>query len=199
MFTTFYKQSILLYFVLITFMFSACEVTSEITTDQLPEPKATIYTIKKGQQHAVLQYKKATGSVMRFKATFDKSAVYQTIDPVNQADINKLYGVSDCGNDHHTNSARFGWRWFNNRLEIHAYTYINKVRKSEFIGCVDLNKPSTYELRMGEGKYTFILDGKEVILPRGCNSDVERYQLFPYFGGDEFAPHDITIELMELK
>ena len=26
-----------------------------------------------------------------------------------------------------------------------------------------------------------------------------RYKLYPYFGGDEVAPHDITIQMADLK
>ncbi|MDX5422996.1 MAG: hypothetical protein LPK14_12135, partial [Hymenobacteraceae bacterium] len=119
-------------------------------------------------------------------------------DPANQADINKLYGLSDCSTDHHTNSARFGWRWYENRLEIHAYTYLNTVRRSALIGTVALGAPATYELQLKDGEYLFILNGKRLALPRACTGKGEGYQLYPYFGGDETAPHDISIVIKEL-
>jgi hypothetical protein len=39
-----------------------------------------------------------------------------------------------------------------------------------------------------------------VQLPRHCTgSNYTRYKLFPYFGGDEVAPHRIKIKITELS
>jgi len=135
---------------------------------------------------------------MRFAVTFDSTAIYTTTNPANQGDINKLYGVSDCGSDHQTNSARFGWRWFNGKLELHAYTYLNKVRKSAYIGDIPLGKATVCELKLENEQYTFSASGHTVSLPRACNGAGAGYQLYPYFGGDEAAPHQVTIAIQEL-
>jgi len=66
-----------------------------------------------------------------YRITFDNSAIYTTQDPANQADINKLFGLSDCSSHHQTNSGRFGWRWYSNQLEIHAYNYVSGVRQTQ--------------------------------------------------------------------
>jgi len=134
----------------------------------------------------------------RFDITFDKSAAYTTRNPQNQGDINKLFGFSDCGSQHQVNSARFGWRWYKNNLEIHAYTYQNKVRSAVYIGNVVIGKASRFELRVDKASYVFILDGKRVILPRACSGIPAGYLLYPYFGGDEPAPHDIHIKFRRL-
>ncbi len=55
--------------------------------------------------------------------SFDSSAIYKTVDSVNQLDINKLIGWSDCGSNHMENSIRFGWRWLNDSLEIHWFKH----------------------------------------------------------------------------
>ncbi|RDC63253.1 hypothetical protein AHMF7616_01854 [Adhaeribacter pallidiroseus] len=35
-------------------------------------------------------------------------------------------------------------------------------------------------------------------MSRGCSGTSDKYKLFPYFGGDETAPHNIKIEIKEL-
>jgi hypothetical protein len=178
----------------------ACDKSSEdtIALNPAPEPATATYTIKKGGHSSSSPFKVVSADRIRFEVVFDSSAIYKTAKPANQADINKLYGLSDCGSDHHTNSARFGWRWYNNQLEIHAYTYLNKKRQSALVGVVPLGKPAVYEIKMQEGEYVFTLNGVQVKLPRACNGKGEGYQLYPYFGGDEVAPHDIKIAIKEL-
>ncbi|MBF9253814.1 hypothetical protein I2I11_10960 [Pontibacter sp. 172403-2] len=174
----------------------ACQETPETSA---PEPEAVTYLIRRGSHYATSNpLKRTTTTSLKFEVTFDSSAVYTTTDPVNQGDINKLYGVADCGTTHQTNSARFGWRWYNNQLEIHAYTYLNKIRMSAYIGTVALGRKSICELELGDQVYTFRLDSRQVTLPRACSGAGEGYQLYPYFGGDETAPHDIRITIREM-
>lgn len=196
---------------LVLFCLASCEVTPSLETvtgsetKQEPNqvnmtiPGATRYLIKKGEQSSTKSIKKVNTSAMRFEVTFDKSAIYNTVASSNQADINKLYGMSDGNTHHHTNSARFGWRWFNNRLEIHAYTYTNSIRAYQLIDVVELDKPHVYELKLEDNKYVFLLNGKRVEMPRAFSGMGEGYQLYPYFGGDEKAPHDITIVIKDLN
>ncbi|PKV75376.1 hypothetical protein [Pontibacter ramchanderi] len=180
---------------------SSCEVETTTTTQTdaaIPEPLSTVYIIKKGEHSTQSQFKFVNTSSIRFEATFDSSAIYQTTITNNQADINKLYGLSDCDTEHHTNSARYGWRWFEGRLEIHAYTYNNKIRNTSYITSVQLGQANRYELEMGEKEYTFKVNDQQVRLPRSCATAGSHYQLYPYFGGDEKAPHDITIKIRDL-
>jgi hypothetical protein len=181
------------------FALYSCKTDTITPVASTPEPDTIVYTIKKGQHDTKSTFALRTVSALKFEATFNTSAIYQTTVKENQADINKLYGISDCSTDHHSNSARFGWRWYNNQLEIHAYTYLNKVRKSELVGVVELNKSYSYEIQLHDNKYVFILNDKTVLLPRHCTGKGEGYQLYPYFGGDEVAPHDITIAIREVK
>lgn len=178
----------------------------ELVTDVLPKQEnmasgeARVFTIKEGAHYADANaYNKRTLERLRFSAVFDSTAIYTTTDPDNQGDINKLYGLSDCGeSDHHTNSARIGWRWYNGKLELHAYTYLNKERNSAYISSVKLGEPAVCEIRMEKRKYVFFVNGKSVSLPRACSGTGEGYQLYPYFGGNEAAPHDVTITIQEL-
>jgi hypothetical protein len=158
----------------------------------------TTYLIRKGQHSSTSAFKSVMTSQLRFEAIFDKSAVYSTVLANNQADINKLYGMSDCGSLHQTNSARFGWRWYNNRLEILGYVYNGGKWSYKYIASVDLDKAYTYELSLQSQVYLFRVNGSEVSLPRSCSGQGSGYMLYPYFGGDETAPHDITIRIRDL-
>ena len=136
---------------------------------------------------------------LSFVVLFDSSAVYKTKDPVNQYDINKLYGLSDCNAAHHTNSARMGWTWNHNQLEIHAYGYKNGQRNSEFITAIPIGEPVNMSIEMHDSTYLMRVEDKFAELPRGCTGNGLGYKLFPYFGGDETAPHNVVIKIKELK
>ena len=178
---------------------ASCDVETVEVQPSTPEPIEVTYTIPQGQHSTQSPFKFTESTVMRFEATFDNTAVYTTTDPNNQADINKLYGMSDCGSDHHSNSARFGWRWYENRLEIHAYTYHNKKRNTAYIASVQLEETNRYELAIGEREYIFRVNDTEVSMPRFCEGVTSLgYQLYPYFGGDETAPHTVTIRIKDL-
>ena len=131
----------------------------------------------------------STTDAIEFTARFDASAEYATSDPSNQLDINKLRGRSDCDSHHHTNSARFGWRWNTDRVEILAYTYVGGVRSWALLGSVQPGDWHSYRLEFTPTGYEFSLDGTTTTVPRGCaGTGLLRYELWPYFGGDGREP-----------
>ncbi|WP_420577662.1 hypothetical protein [Ekhidna sp.] len=135
---------------------------------------------------------------LNFTAIFDQSAIYETVTTENQHDINKLMGFSDCNSMHHENSARFGWRWLAGKLEIHAYAYVNGERITEYIGDVELDEPTSYQLQITDDHYVFYLQGYDPVRIKReatCSKGLY-YMLFPYFGGDEVAPHNILIQIL---
>jgi hypothetical protein len=135
---------------------------------------------------------------MKFVARFDSSAIYQTIDPVNQYDINKLYGFSE-GLDHQYNSARIGWAWVEGALRLYAYVYNKGVRLSQEICPVSIGTDINCSISLSGTTYLFNVNGNEVTLSRGSTTTTASgYQLYPYFGGDEVAPHDILIKIRTL-
>ncbi|WP_420150423.1 hypothetical protein [Spirosoma sp.] len=159
-----------------------------------------IYRIRAGQQYSdqnplVFTHK----TTLTFSATFNESAIYTTRLPENQSDINKLYGFSDCNTHHSLASARFGWNWRDNALRIYAYCYVNGQRIAQELGIAQLNVANDYQIILSESAYTFIFLGKQTVIARGCTTveSTQRYLLYPYFGGDETAPHDITIAITE--
>jgi hypothetical protein len=132
-----------------------------------------------------------------FHATFDQSAVYDFGDAALQTNKNKLLGFADCNSLHHENSARFAWQWFNDRLEIYAYCYVNSERVEEFAGVVNLDEKNLYEIRLTDAEYIFYINGKQTnAIGRAsvCDKGIY-YMLYPYFGGSLAAPHDVTITL----
>lgn len=194
------------------FFLGACEEMTEVIPEQQEEQltakeeeegAATTeidkYVILAGEHHATLSFENIALDRLKFRALFDSTAIYSTVDPANQGDINKLYGMADCNSYHHTNSARFGWRWYEEKIEIWAYTYVNGERNSTFVDTVAPGVFNEYEISFEENQYRFRLNDKEVEMSRHCEATAEGYRLFPYFGGDETAPHDINIWIEELE
>lgn len=158
------------------------------------------YNIKNGNNYcdnndyALSQY-----TFLHFRAILDSSCIYSTVDPTNQADINKLFGFADCASHHQTNSARFGWNWENGAMHIHAYCYAGTVRSYKELGTVALNKAFDCKLYVLPDKYIFELDGKKDTMTRGCADNTAiGYKLLPYFGGNEPAPHDVRVKIREM-
>lgn len=156
------------------------------------------YTILEGKHRSVITMDTQQGDELSFKCRFDESAKYTSVDPVNQYDINKLYGFADCSDNHQDNSARFGWRWLNGNLEILAYVYNDGVFSFRKIGDVSINEIHEYSIVITDEQYIFRLDNNQIYMSRTNNCNVGLYyKLYPYFGGDEVAPHDIRIYIKE--
>lgn len=134
---------------------------------------------------------------LEFQARFNESAKYDFGDLSIQSDKNKLMGFCDCNSLPHDNSARFAWQWYNNRLEIYAYCYVNGARQEQFIGVVGINEYSHYEISISGNQYIFRLnDQAPVYMKRGSSCSTGFYfKLWPYFGGHVAAPHDVTIDI----
>lgn len=136
---------------------------------------------------------------LKFSVRFDSSAIYKASIPLNQLDINKLYGFSDNNALHHEFSARFGWRWSEGALRLFAYVYNNGTIVSEELGAVAIGKNIACALRVAGEHYEFEVAGKTTIVPRASTTPMGKgYLLYPYFGGDEVAPHDIRIWIRNL-
>ena len=182
-----------------------CKKQDEIVPNAPSVPNGTeagekykTYTIKKDKHSSTTGIKKFNSDALKFKAIFDESAIYDAKIESNKHDIHKLYGFSDCGTSHQKNSARFGWRWYNGNLEIHAYTYGNEKRQNPvFIKSISLNQPHDFLIRVAHDKYIFTVDEKSVEVPRACTGSASGYYLYPYFGGDETAPHQVNIKIFE--
>ncbi|NTS39351.1 hypothetical protein HRG84_00410 [Flavisolibacter sp. BT320] len=159
------------------------------------------YVIPKGAHYANgNDLKTVETDALKFTVRFDSSAVYKTTDPHNQWDINKLYGFSDNGAGHHQFSARIGWRWSEGALRLFAYTYNNAVREEKEIAAVPIGKELRCAIAVSKGAYLFSVEDKSVSLQRLSTTPLATgYRLYPYFGGDETAPHEVRIWIREEK
>ena len=197
------KKSIL-FGLAVALVLSGCKKAVEAIIEKGTSSPATSgfvkYTIAKGQQYTdQSSYRAIETSEMKFVVKFDSSAVYQTRLAENQYDINKLYGFSDNNSDHHQYSARFGWRWSGNALRLFAYIYNEGAVLSKELAIVDIGKEISCSIQVTSSSYLFTVNGITVRMPRMATTPQGKgYQLYPYFGGDESAPHDIHIWIKSL-
>jgi hypothetical protein len=162
-----------------------------------------VYTIPKGKHHSGYIFKPHIKKrFLEHQIRFDNTSTYFFSDE-DQYDINKLFGLSF--GLHHNNSIRFGWRstgGYSNQVEILSYTYkdgknIKDYEDDLLITFVDIDKFYTYRIFIDDYSYTLtILDdnkikGRKVI--QHNNLPFWGYHLYPYFGGNKKAPHDINL------
>ena len=130
---------------------------------------------------------------MKFYAKFDQTAIYTSAIPENQYDINKLYGFSEGFNNQY-NSARMGWGYSNGAIRLYGYVYNKGVRYSSEITTVLTGQDITCSIKISGSSYIITANGASVTLPRGATgTKASGWQQYPYFGGDEVAPHNIYI------
>jgi hypothetical protein len=160
-----------------------------------PTSGFTEYTIKQGSNYCDQSaYKAVDLTELNFVVKFDSTAIYKTASAENQYDINKLYGFSDNGADHHQFSARFGWRWSDKALRLFAYVYNNAVWIEKELGTVAIGSEVSCSIKVTGSNYIFTMNDRIETMPRlSTTATAKGYQLYPYFGGDEPAPHDVHI------
>jgi hypothetical protein len=167
--------------------------------EDLTAARSRLYIIYKGDYYCTPNpFVLTTKNKIAFTAVFDSSCIYATTDPHNQNDINKLYGFSDCNDHHLVNSARIGWRWSKDSLRLFGYVHNENNIIFQEITTAQIGSVITGRINCLANSYYFEVNGKTVLLPRHCSGKYPRYKLFPYFGGDETAPHDIKIVIQEI-
>ena len=117
-----------------------------------------VYKIKEGRHRSNTAYCTTKNDHISFEAIFNESAQYTSSDPVNQYDVNKLYGLSDCGTSHTKNSIRFGWRWLNDNLEILWYKREDGNFSFGNITTIDLNPQDSSFLSCSKDGSTRVWD-----------------------------------------
>lgn len=139
------------------------------------------------------------------KVIFNETCKYN-LETIDQLDFNKLIGLSF--GLHHNNSIRIGWRYdnINNKIEICPYIYYlgNKPKGWEVpvISYINLNEQYYFKIKRTHDKYiievlantTDLISYYEFPI---TSSSIPKfgYVLYPYFGGNRKAPHDIEIEI----
>ena len=161
--------------------------------------RGKIYVIEAGKHYADgVRFPRFSGATLSFKAIFDSSAIYNFTDPATKYDQNTLYGFADNNQRHENFSARFGWRWFDNQLQIAAYTINNSIPTIVQIGTVPLGEASDYSIAVNGDHYDFTLNGVTTSMPRASTTATAGYyKLVPYFGGNASAPQTVRIGIKD--
>lgn len=188
--TTVYRSTALfvwpkgIIFILFLLLFlCSCTKAQEITT----------YTIPKGEHKSVYKMDLCP-YYLEHEIMFDNSAIYN-LHNSDQYDVNKLFGFNSCNSLHHSNSARFGWCYISgDSIDIYSYVYENSVRYFQKIFTVKIGDWNNYKITDNYYAYVFQVNGYTYIHTKeqGCITNYH-YMLYPYFGGNQTAPHDINI------
>ena len=165
------------------------------------EPEADLYrhfVMKEGDHYSYPRVVETLKSeTLSFEAKFNPSCKYIFKETGYQDSKNKLLGFADCNSLHHENSARFGWQWLHDQLEIYAYCYVNGERVEKYVGVVKIDEVNHFEIRALRNEYLFSLNNEpSVVISRGSTCTTGVYNmLWPYFGGTLPAPHDVHVSI----
>lgn len=163
------------------------------------------YIIKSGKHYSEgLNFGLTLKDQIRFVGIFDESCVYDHGNHENY-DINKLYGFSTSIH-HHIQSARVGWRCLdgiNIQLLTYSYDGWKNRLKEKILGTVLPNQEFTCTITIGAEKFKY--DFKTLGKSNSAEDPIRRkcwpfrYLLYPYFGGNIPAPHDMKINIQRIK
>lgn len=155
------------------------------------------YVFKKGRHfawHFFKFYFKNSGTI-EHRVKFSKNCLY-SFGTIDDFDVNKLFGRSF--GYHHTNSIRFGWRSDGKNIIIYAYNYKDGVRHiKELCKCI-VNKEYTFKMKYSPKDVLLEISSKDWTTKYAMDINAKRkfgYKLYPYFGGNRTAPHEMIVEL----
>lgn len=160
----------------------------------------------------------------RYKVLFGSNCIYDKINWEN--DWNKLCGFSygilpwqkqitftgarNIGDTeifewtaaHHKNSIRIGWRpsLWKQCVDLCLYIYEDNVlRISEDVIPISINMVYDINLSYKDGliRLTAVNDKQTIEMKANFNPSIG-YNMYPFFGGNEPAPHNINIHLKEI-
>lgn len=131
----------------------------------------------------------------RYDIVFTFNELHLYSDELQTSDINKLYGITSP--KIHQNSARFGWRNIqDDEIEIFAYWYKDGVRGFELIGTTKPKEQNHYSIDVTGHRYVWCFQDIEYVVEGTKN--IATFKAYPYFGGDNPAPHYMYFKINEL-
>jgi hypothetical protein len=168
------------------------------------------YLIKKGDHYASMSIFEKIGAIgwniknLSLRFIFRKECWWAPPRNQDDYDQNKLAGIG-FGANHHANSVRLVWVpdfEKEGMINVSGYTYDKKKEGQKFtivyITSVPIGEPVEGKIESRDGGY-FITVKDKMVRMDNVNSDSKLcFRLFPYFGGNNTAPHDMVIEL-EMK
>jgi hypothetical protein len=96
-------------------------------------------------------------------------------------------------------SARIGWRCLDNKsIEVMAFVHDeNKFLEPQILGKVLPNELFTCKIIIKDNCFMFYFTKNEKTIIKVINKKIKgwkfKYKLFPFFGGNNSAPHDMSI------
>ena len=166
-----------------------------------------VYTIDRGNHYSDGPIDKLFGNNNRaesweWEVIFESSCIYSESDlfnPSNYLDVNKLIGFSDCDRHHSQYSCRVGWRASGDSIELLIYKRDDNNIEFKSLKKVYPDQIVNVTLDFKDTIYTSCIDGICDTLVRPCpNWSGRKYSLFPFFGGQETAPHKMKILIKEI-
>jgi len=133
---------------------------------------------------------------------FDSSCLYDLQD-IDNYDTNKLYGVSTSYN-HMIQSARIGWRCLDGKnIEVMAFVHDeHKFLEPQVLGTVKPNEEFFCKILVEDFKFDFIFKTESQFKVIGIAKKTKgwkfKYELFPYFGGNRTAPHNMCLYMKRI-
>ena len=176
-----------------------------------------VFTINKGEHRSgTYLQNKVNDNAITFQVILDESAIYDFSTPFNptpqdQHDINKIYGFSDFGQLHQESSIRLGWSYFSydkgpykaGELWFRWLRHAWGQHRGGPLMKIETNEVYTVTIRRWLTQYEFIINDSIFLVERDLEQNrmvdwMDSYYLYPYFGGQQKAPHDITIKIKDL-
>ena len=154
-----------------------------------PSAEIKSYHVDKGDHYCSPREVREVTETLNFQFFVDESWQYE----VETSGINKVVGISD-GTDHMKNSVRLGWMDNNGQLE--AYIYVHNGDKDRHVSEKICNLSYGWhsaEIGIMIDNYYVIVDGICRSVDRNNKSQVH-LMLYPYFGGQCTAPHNINFK-----
>ena len=130
--------------------------------------------------------------------TFNNHYVIATTTLQNEDDYdwNKLFGLSNSWNPHHS-SARLCWRRLNEeQFQVCLYVYDDGIRTISKEMTLDYNTYYGARIIVSTNNFYLLFKDSSIILPRKSESLFPiKMILKPFFGGTSVAPHDMKIKI----
>jgi hypothetical protein len=165
-----------------------------------------IYTIQKGSHRSTWLPKFTLSTSIGFSFKFLCDPSYILDNKSDQEDTNKIFGISDSWY-HRRHSVRVGWR-YDDKLQksiLCVYSYRDGEHYVEDLGEIEQDVDTYIRIKINKNYYKvdtleapfFSIPKKTIVVPRTSKWCGPRYQLFPYFGGQQVAPKQFKIEIIK--
>ena len=165
------------------------------------------YLIKQGNHYcnvSIFERIFSVGYKMKrifFKFKFHPECWWTPARNSDDNDLNKLYGLSFGLNSDHSDSVRLAWKPdFNvsGKIDIYGYIYdklADSQHLSQYITSVQTGEDCLANIASNGDKYEFRVNTVNAEMANTHPDPGLCFRLFPYFGGNNTAPHDMTIEI----